>query len=732
MEQTAPYLVSLDGVVERITYSNEENGYTIARLQPTEGHELVTIVGSLPSLSVGESLRLQGRWTNHPRFGRQFQVEHYQVVLPATAEGIRRYLGSGLIKGIGPVTAKRIVDHFGMETLEVIESEPKRLREVNGLGYRRADMISRAWEAQKTIKEVMLFLQSLRMSTSLAVRIYKQYGDSSPSVVRNDPYRMAREVWGIGFLTADKIAQSVGIPRDSIERTMAGVLHVVSEATDDGHTYLPRAELVEKAAEMLGAPAERVEAAIDRLIAENAAWREETEEHEAIYLPPLRHAEVGIANRVRGLISCPVDRLALFRSVDFEAAFGYLKDRVGVELTERQREAVVSALTRKVTVITGNPGTGKTTCVRSLLRLAEAKKGSFVLAAPTGRAAKRLSEATGRPARTIHRLLELRPGGDAKYNQDNPLPADLVIVDETSMMDVLITNALFKAVSPDAHLVLVGDVDQLPSVGPGNVLRDIIDSGAVSVVRLDAIFRQAQESSIIMNAHRINRGEMPQFDRGHGETFMFHEEDPEKVFEIILDLVTKRIPHKFGLDPVRHIQVLSPMYRGKAGVAYLNEQLQEVLNPPSERKPEKRFGGRVFRVGDKVMQISNNYEKEVFNGDAGRIISMDMEEQTATVAFDDDRLVEYDFSELDELVHAFAISVHKAQGAEYPAVVIPVLVQHYMLLQRNLIYTALTRARKLAVLVGTRKALAIAIRNNRVSARYSGLRRRLATGMDDC
>lgn len=723
--ETTSYIVSLEGVVERITYSNEENGYTIARLQPAEGHELLTIVGNLASINVGESLRLQGRWTTHARFGRQFQVERYQVTLPATAEGIRRYLGSGLIKGIGPVTAGRIVDRFGMETLDVIEQEPKRLHEVSGLGYKRADMITRAWEAQKTIKEVMLFLQSLQMSSSLAVRIYKQYGDASPAVVRNEPYRMAREVFGIGFLTADKIARSVGIPQDSVERTMAGLLHVISEASDEGHTYLPRTELAGKAAEMLEAPTDRVEGAIDRLIAERHVWSEVTEEHEAIFLPPLHYAEVGISNRIKGLIGHPVDRLALFQDVDFEAALGYLKDKDGVELTERQREAVVSALTRKVSVVTGNPGTGKTTCVRSILRLAEAKKKTFVLAAPTGRAAKRLSEATGRAAKTIHRLLELRPGGDAKYNQDNPLPADLVIVDETSMMDVLITNSLFKAVSPDAHLVLVGDVDQLPSVGPGNVLRDIIDSGAVPVVRLDAIFRQAQESSIVVNAHRINHGEMPQFDHGQGETFLFQEEDPEKVFEIILDLVTKRIPRKFGHDPLRHVQVLSPMYRGKAGVAFLNEQLQETLNPADERKSEKRYGGRLFRVGDKVMQIRNNYEKEVFNGDAGRIVSMDQEDQTVLVAFDDDRMVEYDFAELDELVHAFAISVHKAQGAEYPAVVIPVLVQHYMLLQRNLIYTAITRAKKLVVLVGTRKALAIAIKNNKIAFRYSGLKRRL-------
>ena len=723
--ETTSYLVSLEGVVERITYSNDENGYTIARLQPAEGRELATIAGNLPSLNVGESLRLEGRWTNHPRFGRQFQVERYQVVLPATAEGIRRYLGSGLIKGIGPVTAGRIVDHFGMETLDVIEQEPKRLREVSGLGYKRADMITQAWEAQKTIKEVMLFLQSLQISSSLAVRIYKQYGDSSPAIVQKEPYRMAREVFGIGFLTADKIARSVGIPLDSIERTMAGVLHVISQAADDGHTYLPRPELMEKAAEMLDAPSERVEDAIDQSIAERHVWSEVTGEHEAIFLPPLHFAEVGIANRIKGLISYPVDRLALFQKMDFQAALGYLKDRDGVGLTDRQLEAVVSALTRKVTVITGNPGTGKTTCVRSILRLAEAKNKTFVLAAPTGRAAKRLSDATGRPAKTIHRLLELRPGGDAKYNQENPLPADLVIVDETSMMDVLITNSLFKAVSPDAHLVLVGDVDQLPSVGPGNVLRDIIDSGTVPVVRLDAIFRQAQQSSIVVNAHRINHGEMPQFDHGDGETFMFQEEDPEKVFEIIVDLVTKRIPKKFGHDPLRHIQVLSPMYRGKAGVAFLNEQLQEVLNPPDDRKPEKRYGGKLFRVGDKVMQLRNNYEKEVFNGDAGRIVSMDLEEQTVLVVFDDDRTVEYAFSELDELVHAFAISVHKAQGAEYPVVVIPVLTQHYLLLQRNLIYTALTRAKKLAVLVGTKKALAIAIKNNKIAFRYSGLKRRL-------
>lgn len=721
-----PLSAQLEGTVERVTYSNSENGYTVARLLPADDRELVTIVGNLASIAVGESVRLHGRWTSHPRFGRQFQVERYQVVLPASADGIRRYLGSGLIKGIGPVTARRIVDYFGIETLEVIEREPKRLREVSGLGYKRVDMISRAWEAQKVIAEVMTFLQSLEISASLAVRIYKQYGDASPVVVKNEPYRMAREVFGIGFLTADKIARNAGIPQDSIERTMAGVLHVVSEATDDGHTYLPRTELAERASEMLTAPAERVEAAIDQLIAEQAVWCEPAEEHEAVFLPPLHFAEVGIANRINDLLGTYGDRLAVFQDVDFEKALAFLKDRDGVDLTDLQREAVVSSLTRKVTVITGNPGTGKTTCVRSIIRLAEAKKAKVVLAAPTGRAAKRLSEATGRPAKTIHRLLELRPGGNSRYDQQDPLDADLMIVDETSMMDVLLTNTLFKAVSPEAHLVLVGDVDQLPSVGPGNVLRDLIDSEVVHVVRLDHIFRQAQQSSIVVNAHRINNGEMPRFDKGYGESFMFQEEDQDRVFELILDLVTRRIPAKFGHSPIRDIQVLSPMYRGKAGVAFLNEQLQEALNPASPAKPEKRFGGRIFRVGDKVMQIRNNYEKEVFNGDTGRIIAVDLEEQLVQIAFDDDQTVDYDFSELDELTHAFATSVHKAQGAEYPAVVIPILVQHYVLLQRNLVYTALTRAKKLAVFVGTRKALAIAIKNNKISARYSGLKRRLA------
>ncbi|HEX2988352.1 MAG TPA: AAA family ATPase, partial [Chloroflexota bacterium] len=580
--ETSPYAAVLEGTVERVTYSNEENGYTIARLLPRGGQEVVTIVGNLPSVNVGESLRLEGRWTTHPRFGRQFQVEHYQLLLPATTEGIRRYLGSGLIKGIGPVTAGRIVDHFGLETLNVIEEEPERLRLVPGLGDKRAEMITRAWEAQKVIKEVMLFLQSLQISSALAVRIYKHYGEASPSVVRNEPYRMAREVFGIGFLTADKIAQSVGIPRDSLERTMAATLHVLSSATDEGHTYLPRQELVAKSAELLEAPTERVETAIDQLVAEQGVWSEPAEEHEALYLPPLHFAEVGVCNRIKSLMEFPGDRLRQFKKVDFDVALNWLKDRDGVELSDRQREAVVAALTQKVVVVTGNPGTGKTTCVRSIIRLAEAKGAEVVLAAPTGRAAKRLSEATGRPAKTIHRLLELRPGGDARYNQDDPLPADLVIVDETSMMDLLLTNSLFKAIGPESHLVLAGDVDQLPSVGPGNVLRDIIDSGAVPVVRLDTIFRQAEKSSIVLNAHRINRGEMPIFDRDSGESFMVQEEDPDRVLELLLELVTAHIPRRFGHHPVSGIQVLSPMYRGKVGVDFLNEELQKKLNPPHQ------------------------------------------------------------------------------------------------------------------------------------------------------
>jgi exodeoxyribonuclease V alpha subunit len=745
----------LTGVIERITYHNEENGYTVAQLTPEGKDYTVTVVGAMLGIHVGESVHLIGEWTAHPQYGRQFRVESVRTVLPATVQGIRKYLGSGLIKGIGPITAERIVRRFGIETLHVIEKTPERLLEVLGVGPKRVAMIQRAWEEQRQIKEVMLFLQANGVSTSLAVKIYKAYGDAAISVVRNDPYRLARDIYGIGFITADKIARNLGIAPDAPERAAAGVAYVLSQMADEGHVYVPYSELIAEAARLLEIDEARVAQAIEALATDeqvrieplasqriggsthrraneptrNRAVSMAIGEERAVYLTPFYYGEIGVASRLKRLIEAPVDRLAIFQSFDWPIAFAAVQQYTGLALAPAQRQAVQTALTQRVTVLTGGPGTGKTTSLQTILRLLEAVGRSYVLAAPTGRAAKRLSEATGRTAKTVHRLLEFRPGEGMTFqrNEEHPLDTDMVIVDEASMLDMLLMNHLLKAIPLGAHLLLVGDVDQLPSVGAGNVLRDLIASGAVAMVRLDTIFRQKEGSYIIINAHRINQGQMPILDnRKAQDFFLFKTDDPARAAQLIVELVQTRIPRRFGLKP-SDIQVLSPMHRGEAGVGNLNLLLQAALNPPSEHKPERYGGGRIFRLGDRVMQIRNNYGKEVYNGDLGQIVMLDLEEQTLTVNFDG-RRVRYDFLELDELVHAYAISVHKAQGSEFPAIVMPVLTQHYMMLQRNLLYTAITRARQLVVLVGTPRAIAIAVHNDRVAQRYSALTGRLQAG----
>jgi exodeoxyribonuclease V alpha subunit len=753
-------LEELKGTVERITYYSEEDGYTVARFQPEGRSDLITVVGNLMSVNVGASLRLEGFWTSHPKHGRQFKVMNYQTVLPATVEGIRKYLGSGLIKGIGPVTARRIVKHFGLDTLDIIEHHPHRLREVLGVGKKRVEMITRAWEEQRHIKEVMLFLQSHDVSTSLAVKIYKNYGNAALDVVQEDPYRLARDIFGIGFLTADKIARKMGLPTDSPQRVAAGIAYVLNQLADEGNVYAPQGRLIKEATEILDVPPDLVETGVVQLEEEEQVHREEItytiqdqpgvaiREEQAVYLLPFYYGEVGVANRLRTLINVQRSQLAFYQTANWERVFAHLAERTSQPLNTQQQEAVRTALTHKVTVLTGGPGTGKTTTVRTIIRLLEARRRSYVLASPTGRAAKRLSEATGREAKTVHRLLEFSPQKGFQRNEDHPLDADMVIVDEASMLDLLLTNHLLKAIDPTSHLLLVGDVDQLPSVGAGNVLRDIIASASetsppkrcpelveglggtgggrrqVAVVRLEEIFRQAEGSLIVANAHRINRGLMPLFAKGATDFFLFVEEDPGKAADLVVDLVKTRIPRKFGYHPFDDIQVLSPMYRGAVGVSNLNARLQETLNPPSLAKNERRLAGRVFRLGDKVMQTRNNYDKEVYNGDIGRVVRLDLENQIMVVRIDD-RSVPYNFSDLDELVHAYAVSVHKSQGSEYPAVVMPVLTQHYLLLQRNLLYTGVTRAEKLVVLVGTRKAIAIAVRNDKIAHRHTALDVRL-------
>jgi exodeoxyribonuclease V alpha subunit len=717
-------LARLEGVVERLTYVNPENGYTVAKVQPTGKSYLVAVVGSLPAVNVGESVELAGRWETHALHGRQFVAERCRVVLPATVDGMRKYLGSGMIKGIGPKTAERIVERFGEETLAVIEEQAERLGEVPGLGPHRRRLIQEAWREQRAIKEVMVFLADQGVSTALAVRIYKRYGDAAVGVVKNDPYRLAREVHGIGFKTADKIAQQLGIPPDAPERVMGAALHLLWEAADDGHVFLPEDELVVKSVETLAVAEANVREALERLLTTDSARRERVDDRDVIYLTPYFHAEGGIVNRLAALLRSPADRLAHFRTVDFARAFAWYSGRRGLALTEAQRAAVQMALTSKVGVLTGGPGVGKTATTQAVVALLAAKRGKPILAAPTGRAAKRLADLTGAPAQTLHRLLGVRPGGQALRNADNPLEGDLLIVDEASMLDTLLANTLLKAVPNDMHVLFVGDVDQLPSVGAGNVLRDIIASGQAPVTHLDQIFRQAQDSGIVTNAHRINKGETP-ITKGLPDFFFLPEDDPAAVAEQIVGLARARLPRRYGLDPRRDIQVLCPMRGGAIGVTALNERLQEALNPPGPAKHERRFGARLYREGDRIICIHNDYDRQVFNGDGGWIERIDPGEQEVRVRLDDDRRVVWTFSDLDDLEIAYALTVHKSQGSEYRAVVIPLHTTNYLMLQRNLLYTAITRAKELVVIVGSWRALAIALKGDRVAARYTSLAQRL-------
>ncbi|MDF0372218.1 ATP-dependent RecD-like DNA helicase [Streptomyces sp. KA12] len=729
----------LEGVLERITYANEENGYTVARVDTGRGAgDLLTVVGSLLGAQPGESLRMEGRWASHPQFGKQFQVDNYTTVLPATIQGIRRYLGSGLIKGIGPVMADRITTHFGVDTLDIIEQHPKRLVEVPGLGPKRTKMIAAAWEEQKAIKEVMVFLQSVGVSTSIAVRIYKKYEDASISVVKNQPYRLAADVWGIGFLTADRIAQAVGIPHDSPERVKAGLQYALSQSTDQGHCFLPEERLIADGVKLLQVDTGLVIDCLAELaqdpegvVREKVPGPEDGQPVTAVYLVPFHRAEISLAAQVQRLLRTPEDRMPGFQEVDWDKALGWLAGRTGATLAPEQEAAVRLALSRKVAVLTGGPGCGKSFTVRSVVELARARNAKVVLAAPTGRAAKRLSELTGAEASTVHRLLELKPGGDAAYDRERPLDADLVVVDEASMLDLLLANKLVKAVAPGAHLLLVGDVDQLPSVGAGEVLRDLLaEGGPVPAVRLTTIFRQAQKSGVVTNAHRINSG-VPPLTQGLDDFFLFVEDETEDAGVLAVDVAARRIPAKFGLNPRRDVQVLAPMHRGPAGAGHLNGLLQQAITPGRPGLPEKRFGGRVFRVGDKVTQIRNNYDKGengVFNGTVGVVIALDADEQRLTVLTDEEEEIAYDFDELDELAHAYAMTIHRSQGSEYPAVVIPVTTSAWMMLQRNLLYTAVTRAKKLVVLVGSRKAIGQAVRTVSAGRRCTALDFRLSGG----
>jgi len=713
--------------VERITFHNADNGFSILRVKVHKMSNLVTMVGTFPGVVPGESFLARGHWVQHPRYGEQFQVISYQTVAPASEKGIEKYLGSGLIKGIGPVTAHRLVKHFGTDTLRIIEKEPDRLLEIGGVGTHRVEMICKAWEEQKDIRELMLFLQEHGVSPTYGVKIFRRYGREALVTVREDPYRLARDIFGIGFLTADRIAQKLGIAADSPQRLRAGLVYVLQECVEDGHVYLPRTRLLAEAAHTLEVPPENCIPALKVLRDEKLCVLEPLpansgeEDDEAVFLPQLHTAECGCARKLGELLRSRRE----LPSFAMEQALSWVQKVLGFTLAPAQVLAVRQSIEHKVSVITGGPGTGKTTLTKAIIRIYHRLKRRVMLLAPTGRAAKRLGETCGMEARTIHRALEFQPGGGGwKRNETNPLEVDVCIVDEVSMVDTVLMYHFLKALPPTATLILVGDVDQLPSVGPGCVLRDIISSASIPMVVLSEIFRQSRRSLIVVNAHRVNSGRMPMlgYERGKPQDFYFFpEDDPECGAHTVVELCTQRIPQRFGFHPRDDIQVITPMHRGTVGATALNIALQNSLNPRGE---ELTQGGRAVRTGDKIMQIRNNYEKEVFNGDIGRVKLIDRENQEIIVSFEG-RDVLYDFPELDELVPAYAITVHKSQGSEYPVVVIPLFTQHYPLLQRNLLYTALTRGKKMTVVVGNKRALAIAVKNHTPVNRCTRLRERL-------
>jgi exodeoxyribonuclease V alpha subunit len=722
-------LTSLKGQVERITYSDPESGFTVARMKVYGHRELVTVVGNFAAVSSGEVLSMKGEWDRHPKFGEQFRVSEYTTEVPATVEGIRKYLGSGLIAGVGPVMADRITRMFGQETLNIMATDITQLRRVSGIGDKRIEMIKAAWDEQKGVRDVMLFLQSNGVSTGYAIKIVRAYGGEAIEVVTATPYRLAADIVGIGFTIADQIARKLGFARDCAPRIRAGVLYVLNQLADDGHVYYPYQQLVEKSIAMLEVDRAAVDRALDELkesreiIIDALAHpaEEGREKDRAVYLSIFYRCETGVASFLEGLVK---GRKAT-REIDVEKAVQWVQQELTMVFAEKQIEAVKTSCREKVMVITGGPGTGKTTIIRAIVKIFLALKARPQLAAPTGRAAKKMKEATGHEARTIHRLLEYSMAkGGFQRNSERPLECDLLIIDESSMVDTVLMYHLLKAVPSSAVLILVGDVNQLPSVGAGNVLKDVIGSQAVPVVALNEIFRQARKSRIVVNAHKIINGIIPETRHDHDDSdfFFIEEPDPEKALEVITTLVRERIPRRFGFDPIDDIQVLSPMHKGVVGTVNLNRRLQAALNPPGDGAVH---GGDAFALHDKVMQIRNNYDREVFNGDTGRIVQVDHESREVTVDFDEKKVV-YGFSDLDELVLAYAISVHKSQGSEYPAVVIPLLTQHYLLLARNLVYTAVTRGRSLVVVVGTVKALAIGVNNNKTSLRYTGLRQRLA------
>jgi exodeoxyribonuclease V alpha subunit len=707
----------LVGLVERVTFHNVENGFCVLRIKARGHRDLVTVVGHAAAISAGEWITASGEWVNDRTHGQQFRTRFLRTSAPTTTDGIEKYLGSGLIRGIGPAYAKKLIKAFGVTVFDVIEAEPDRLREVTGIGPMRAKRITDGWADQKVVREIMVFLHSHGVGTARAVRIFKTYGADAVQVMTDNPYRLARDIRGIGFKTADAIAMKLGIDKAAMIRVRAGISYALTEAMDEGHCGLPVEELTPLAVELLDVSGELVQTALDLELAERTVIADTVGETACVFLAGLYRAEKAIAERLLRLANGKLP----WPSIDLEKALPWIEQKTGLSLAESQVTAIRLALVSKVLVITGGPGVGKTTIVNSILRILAAKGVKLLLCAPTGRAAKRMTEATGFEAKTIHRLLEVDPkGGGFKRNSDNPLECDLLVIDETSMVDVMLMQSLMKAVSDDTALLVVGDIDQLPSVGPGQVLADVIASGAVPVVRLTEVFRQAAHSRIIISAHQINRGSIPDLSRPEGDSdfYFVPADDPQTAVPLIIELVKTRIPRRFGLDPVRGIQVLCPMNRGGVGARSLNIELQAALNPAGERKVE-RFGW-TFAPGDKVMQVENDYDKDVYNGDVGYIDDVDPDAGEVTANFEG-RSVTYGFGELDTLVPAYAATIHKSQGSEYPAVVIPVLTQHYAMLQRNLLYTGVTRGKRLVVLVGQKKAVAIAVRNVSGRRRWSKL-----------
>jgi exodeoxyribonuclease V alpha subunit len=724
-QHTTAIAETLSGLIEDVVFFNEENGFAVIKVKASGHRDPVTIVGSLPSVNPGEWVSAQGRWVQDRQFGRQFRAELLTSTPPSTREGIEKYLGSGMVKGIGPTYAKKLVAKFGEGIFDIIENQSARLEEVDGIGPKRRRKIKDAWAEQKVIREIMVFLHSNGVSTSRAVRIYKTYGDDAIEKVRANPYRLAEDIAGIGFKTADQIAQKVGIPVDSLVRACAGLNHVLLEATGQGHCALPIGLLKDETGKLLLVNEQLIDTALQRTLAAGDLALESIDGEELIFLPALKRAEEGIAGRIR-ILSASASN---YPPIVFDKAVAWCQERTGKEFAPSQREALKQALTSRVLIITGGPGVGKTTLVNAILLILRAKKVNCVLCAPTGRAARRLSETTGLEAKTIHRLLEVQPGtGRFARNESNPVDCDLLVVDECSMVDVTLMNHLLRALPVRASLLLVGDVDQLPSVGPGMVLRNLIDSGVVPVVRLTEVFRQVAHSRIITTAHRVNEGRMPEPGAKDGDFFFMDRAEPEQIAETLVEMVKTRIPGKFRFDPLRDIQVLCPMNRGSLGIRELNVRLQEELNPARAGEPVAEKFGWKFRVRDKVLQTENNYDKDVFNGDIGQIVTIDPDEREVAVRFYQ-REVRYDYGELDELSLAYAITIHKSQGSEFPAVVIPLAMQQYLLLQRNLIYTAITRGKQLVIVIGQTKALAAAVRNNRTGQRFSGLLARLKSAL---